>query len=148
MGWGPGSGKGSQKYPHLWRYPRKPPSKTNNFFLNFDYKTWWIRRGFEQLSSSIAWRVIGLERSAWNVVFAGLLIKHVNEMPFFSNLQVNQLVINSHILRPETVLLFICICFFWRNKLLLVHSVTKKHNFICIVKKCWHFFAQIFWDVD
>ena len=30
-------------------------------FFDFDYKTCWIRRGFEQLSSSIAWRVIGLQ---------------------------------------------------------------------------------------
>jgi len=28
MGWGPGPGKGSQKHPHLWRSPRKPPPKT------------------------------------------------------------------------------------------------------------------------
>jgi len=51
--------------------PRKPPSKTKIFF-DFDYKTCWIRRGFEQLSSSIDWRVIGLQSSAWNVIFAGL----------------------------------------------------------------------------
>jgi len=58
MGWGPWPGKGSQKYPYLWCSPENPPPKTNIFFFNFDYKTCWIRRGFEQLSSSIAWWVI------------------------------------------------------------------------------------------
>ena len=52
--------------------PENPPPKTKIFFFDFDYKTCWIRRGFEQLSSSIAWRVIGLQSSAWNVIFAGL----------------------------------------------------------------------------
>ena len=53
--------------------PRKPPTESKkNFFFGFDYKTCWIRRGFEQLTSTIAWRVIGLQSSAWNVVFAGL----------------------------------------------------------------------------
>jgi len=46
------------------------------FFFDFDYETSWIRRGFEQLSSSIAWRVIGLQSSARNVVFAGLKRNH------------------------------------------------------------------------
>jgi len=50
---------------------RKPPTENENFFFDYDYKTCWIRRGFEQLSSSIAWRVLGLQNSAWNVVFAG-----------------------------------------------------------------------------
>jgi len=67
MGWGPGPGKGSQKHSHLWRSP-----ENENLFFNLDYKTCWIRRGIDQLSSSIAWRVIGLQSSAWNVVFAGL----------------------------------------------------------------------------
>jgi len=69
MGWGPGPGKSSQKHPHLWRSPRKKPTENENFFFYFDYKTCWIRRGFEQLSSSIAWRVMGLQSSAWNVVY-------------------------------------------------------------------------------
>jgi len=37
-------------------------------------------------------------------------------------------------------------CFLWHNKLLFVHSITKKYNFINIVKKCQNVFAQIFWD--
>jgi len=41
--------------------PRKPPPQTKNVFFDFDYKTCWIRRGFEQLSSSTAWRVVGLQ---------------------------------------------------------------------------------------
>jgi len=52
--------------------PRKPPPKTKKFFFDFNYKTCWIHREFEQLSSSIAWQVLGLQSSAWNVVFVGL----------------------------------------------------------------------------
>ena len=44
--------------------PREAPPKTKKRFFYFDYKTCWIRRGFEQLSSSIAWRVIWLQSSA------------------------------------------------------------------------------------
>jgi len=44
---------------------RKTPTENKKrFFFDFVYKTCWIRRGFEQLSSSIAWRVIGLQSSA------------------------------------------------------------------------------------
>jgi len=44
---------------------RKPPSvNEKNFFFDFGYKTCRISREFEQLSSSIAWRVIGLQSSA------------------------------------------------------------------------------------
>jgi len=46
------------KLNHLWRSPRKTPNENEKFFFEFDYKTCWIRREFEQLSSSIAWRVI------------------------------------------------------------------------------------------
>jgi len=72
-----GPGKGSQKHPHLRRkntpnYAENPHGKRKNFLFDFDYKTCCIRRGFEQLSSSIAWRVIGLQSFARNVVFAGL----------------------------------------------------------------------------
>ena len=54
--------------------PENPPSKTKNLFFDFDYKTCWIRRGFQQLSSSIAWRVVGLQISAkkWLVCFVCL----------------------------------------------------------------------------
>jgi len=47
-----------------------PKMKKKNFY--FDNKTCWIHGGFEQFSSSIAWRVIGLQSSARNVAFAGL----------------------------------------------------------------------------
>jgi len=36
---------------------RKTP-KQKFVFFDFYYKTCWIRTGFEQLSSSISWRVI------------------------------------------------------------------------------------------
>jgi len=61
------------KHPYLWRSPQKSSNpKRKNFFFDFGYKTCWIRRGFEQLSSSIAWRVIGLQSSARQVAHAGL----------------------------------------------------------------------------
>ena len=72
MGWSPGPGKGSQKHLHLWRFPPKTTPQKRNFFFRFHYKTCWIPRRFEQLSSSIAWRVIGLQSSARNMVFVGL----------------------------------------------------------------------------
>ena len=40
--------------------PEKLKPKTKNFLFDFDYKACWIRREFEQLSSSFAWGVIGL----------------------------------------------------------------------------------------
>jgi len=71
IGWGPGPGNIAKNTPTCGVPPRKPPPKTKKFFFHFEYKTCWIRRGFEQLSSSIAWWVVGLQSSAWNVVFAG-----------------------------------------------------------------------------
>ena len=63
----------TQKHPYLWRSPKKSSNpKRKNLFFDFDYKSCWIRRGFEQLSSSIAWRVIGLQSSARKVAHAGL----------------------------------------------------------------------------
>ena len=46
--------------------------KTKNHFFDFDCKTCCIRKGFEQLCSSIAWRVMGLQSSAIKVAHAGL----------------------------------------------------------------------------
>jgi len=37
-------------------------------------------------------------------------------------------------------------CFLWLNKFLFMHSITLKHNFIKIVKKCPYFPAHIYWD--
>jgi len=65
--------KMTQKYPYLWRSPQKSSNPNRKiFFFDFDYRTCWIRRRFEQLSSSIAWRVIGLQSSARKVAHAGL----------------------------------------------------------------------------
>jgi len=36
--------------------PRKPQSQNEKIYFYFDSKTCWIRRGFEQLSSSSGWR--------------------------------------------------------------------------------------------
>jgi len=41
--------------------PPETPHRNKKFFFDFDYKTCWICKGFEQLSSSIAWRIIGLQ---------------------------------------------------------------------------------------
>ena len=62
----------TQKHPYLWRSPRKAQTQHEKFFFPFDYKTCWIRREFEQLSSSIAWRVIRLQNSAKKVAHPGL----------------------------------------------------------------------------
>jgi len=76
LGQRPGPGKDGQnnsKTSLLWRSPRKSSNpKRKKFFITFDYKTCWIRKGFEQLSSSIAWRVIRLQSSARKVAHAGL----------------------------------------------------------------------------
>jgi len=48
--------------------PNKPHRKRKLVIFDFDYKTCCL----EQLSSSIAWRVIGLQSSARNVVFEGI----------------------------------------------------------------------------
>jgi len=74
--WRPRPGKDGQnntKTSLLVTYPQKSSNpKRKNFIFDFDYNTCWIRRGFEQLSSSIAWRVRGLQSSARKVAHAGL----------------------------------------------------------------------------
>jgi len=78
VGWGPGPAKGGQHFqnmPSLWRHLQKTPHQNRKIFFRFrlqDLLNPWIRRGFEQLSSSIAWRVIGLQISARKVAHAGL----------------------------------------------------------------------------
>jgi len=76
MGWGPRTAKGGQHFenmPSLWRHLQKTPHRNRKiFFIALDYKTCWIRGWFEQLSTSIAWRVIGLQSSARKVTHAGL----------------------------------------------------------------------------
>jgi len=83
LGRRPGLGKDGQnnpKTPLLVTFLlEKLKPKTKNFFFDFDYKTCWIRRGYEQLSSSIAWRVITLQSSARKVAHAGL--KGFHESP-------------------------------------------------------------------
>ena len=57
----------------LWRHPKKPPhAKRRKNFFSLNYKTCWISRGFEQLPSSIDWRVIVLQSSIKTVALAGL----------------------------------------------------------------------------
>jgi len=68
----PKMAKITQKHPSCEVPPRKVQTKTKNIFFDFDCKTCWIRRGFEQFSNSIAWRVIGLQISSREVAHAGL----------------------------------------------------------------------------
>jgi len=75
MGWGPGLAKDGllfQNMPSLWHHLQKPPLKQKIVFFDFDCNTCWIRRGFEQFSSSFAWRVIRLQSSTRKVTYAGL----------------------------------------------------------------------------
>jgi len=62
LGRRPGPGKNGQnnaKTPLLVTFPpEKLKPKTKKFFFDFDYKTFCIRRGFEQLSSSSGWWVM------------------------------------------------------------------------------------------
>ena len=65
--WRPGPGKVGQKrrnMPSLLRHQQKKNKpKTKKILLHLNWKTCWIRRWFEQLSSSIGWRVIALQKS-------------------------------------------------------------------------------------
>jgi len=82
--------KMTQKHPYLWRSPQKSSTQNENFFFDFD-KTCWIRRGFEQFTSSIAWRVIGLQSSARKVAHAGL--KGLNTAICLTFVSTNQKVL-------------------------------------------------------
>jgi len=76
LGRRPGPGKDGQnnaKTPLLVTFPpEKLKRKTKNCFFHFYNKTCWIRRGFEQLSSSIDWWFTGLQNSARKVAHTGL----------------------------------------------------------------------------
>jgi len=64
MVWRPGPGKDGQnnaKTPLLVTFPQKSQTQNEKIFFYLQFKTCRIRRGFEQLSSSIAWRVIALQ---------------------------------------------------------------------------------------
>ena len=52
----------------------RKPHRNQKFFYDFDNKTCSIRRGFEQFSSSIAWRVIGLQSYTRKVAHVGLKV--------------------------------------------------------------------------
>jgi len=63
------------------------------------------------------------------------LVKHVNEMPFFPKLPSDPVTHQlSHILETVCWFYIYFLYFVWRNKLLFIHSITKKHKFISIVK--------------
>ena len=53
--------KKSRKHAPLWRHPQKTQTTNEKNALNLQSKTCWIRRWFEQLSSSIGWRVVALQ---------------------------------------------------------------------------------------
>jgi len=60
MGWGPGLAKGDQNFQNmssLWRHLQKTPTENKKlFFFDVNWKTCWICKGFEQLSSSSGWQ--------------------------------------------------------------------------------------------
>jgi len=60
LGQRPGPNKDGQnntKTPLLLMFPQKSSNpKRKTFFFDLNKKTCWIRRGFEQLSSSSGWR--------------------------------------------------------------------------------------------
>jgi len=51
--------KMSENLPNLWRHSQKMKPKTQNYFCIADSKTCRVFWGFEQLSSTIEWRVMG-----------------------------------------------------------------------------------------
>ena len=51
---------------------QNPPSKFKKCFFILNYTKPLVIKGFEQLSSSIAWQVIGLQSSTRKVAHAGL----------------------------------------------------------------------------
>jgi len=64
LDWYQGPGKVDQKNaktPSLVTTPPEVPKSKQKKIFNLQFKTCWIHRGFEQLSSSIAWRVIVLQ---------------------------------------------------------------------------------------
>ena len=46
--------------PSLWRHFQKAQNPKEKFFFRLQFKTCWIHRGFEQLSSSIGWWFMAL----------------------------------------------------------------------------------------
>ena len=75
-GLGPRAGQRWPTFPKHVLFVTSPPKPLHRsrklFVFDSDYKTCWIRRGFEQLSSSIARRVIRLQSSTRKVAHAGL----------------------------------------------------------------------------
>ena len=65
-GLGPRAGQKWPKFLHahiVTSPPETPHRKT--FSFDFDYKTCWIRRGFEQVSSSSGWRFVAKKGPAY-----------------------------------------------------------------------------------
>ena len=50
--------KMAKTYPHCDVTHREPQTQNEKMFLNLNWKTFRMRRGFEQLSSSIGWWVM------------------------------------------------------------------------------------------
>jgi len=66
----------SSKKPYAYRNydvtHKKLKSKTFQFFFNLSYKTFLIFKAFEQLSSSICWRVMTFSQNTyllWDLIF-------------------------------------------------------------------------------
>jgi len=139
-GLGPRAGQRWPTFPKHVLFVTSPPEnsrpKQKIVFFDFDYKTSWIRRGFEQLSSSIAWRVIGLQNS-WNVVFAGLkglIVFHV----FFgiASVFLKQLKIILLLGYFSESCKFISIFFVLRNQFCILTFVAFSEHSVFIFDRC------------
>jgi len=69
LGQRPGPGKDGQNNAKTPLLLTSTPEKF--FFFDFDSKTCWIRRGFEQLSSSSSWRFMVKKRGCQYVGSCG-----------------------------------------------------------------------------
>ena len=93
MGWGPGPAKGGQNFqnrPSLWRHLQKSPTENEKRFFRFwlqDLLNPWMV--WIALSSSIVWRVIGLQNSAKKGVNPGPKGLKLNQLIAFYTCRIN-----------------------------------------------------------
>jgi len=89
LGQRPGLGKDGQnntKTPLLVTFsPENLKPKMKKFFFDFDSKTCWIHRGFEQLSSSSDWRFMAKNGGA--NVLGRAVVKGLNIYCFLRNIR-------------------------------------------------------------
>jgi len=72
------SKKNTKPTPILTSSTKHPKAKTKIKLFILNYKTFWVFRGFEQLSSSISWRVVAFSQND-----QGYLLWDLNLYPIF-----------------------------------------------------------------